>query len=128
MKLLRNVYVKELIADRKYSTIIERFLILFLLITYFYFTYHCIFDFSAALFINQFFYLFVYFFVFSFFICHFHFCVYFFLSIILHFLFFIFPAIIRAGSEDKIQQVLITTVTLMETILAATRRAKLPRY
>lgn len=128
MKLLRNVYVKELIADRKYSTIIERFLILFLLITYFYFTYHCIFDFSATLFINQFFYLLVYFFVFSFFICHFHFCVYFFLSIILHFLFFIFPAIIRAGSEDKIQQVLITTVTLMETILAATRRAKLPRY
>ena len=38
-----------------------------------------------------------------------------------------YTAIIRAGSEDKIQQVLFTTCALLDSILAATRRAKLPR-
>ena len=36
-------------------------------------------------------------------------------------------AIIRVAAEDKIQQVLFAAIGLMDSILTATRRAKLPR-
>jgi centrosomal protein CEP104 len=39
----------------------------------------------------------------------------------------VLSAIVRVGVEDKIQQVLFSAISFMDAILAATRRAKLPR-